>query len=214
VATVGTLLISWQDPLLDTSALHSHYFLHVPSWGSYIPGWGHYTGIEVQPLFIRFGYVLMMLPVIVTCLLTERVARAPREWGARRIFAVATGFGIVTMALVEQVVIRGGGYSWVGGIQEFSVPPGDWQQLPLLEVVILSIVFIAPLALMRRTVRAGDLPHVFRGAPAITGYYRTTLRFLALLGFMNLTLLVWMLSQIAMATHGDLVTDVPAWFKP
>ncbi|MGW1030113.1 spirocyclase AveC family protein [Streptomyces sp. NPDC002577] len=218
VLLLAWTLTMWVDVLSQRAARWNPYLLHMETWITDIPGLsgvkpiGGFTTL-VTPAGL--SYPVMMVPVVLTCVLTRKLMERRPAWGALRRFTVAAVIGTLLQGIVEISLVMAGTYStpsYSSLVQSFSLWGGHWYQLAPPDTLVLGVVITAPLAVMRLNWQAGGTPFIYRGLENVPGRWGAWARPLAAVGWVNLTLLFWMGVAYLMTIDAVAVSDLPDYF--
>ena len=203
LTTDGMLVITWlflwfQDPmgnLITTQLLYSSYWFNMGSWtlGS-MPGWISPNGNNLpEPVLVMgFGYLWLGFAGSV-------IACAGMRWVKNR-YPRVSNLELALVALViciflndtgEVLLMMAGTYAWSAVIEEITLFYGTSYQLPLTEGILFPAVLAAS-ALLRYYKDDKGMTIVERGLHRlqIPSQARLMVKFLAIFGFMHLTMAV------------------------
>ena len=210
----------WQDPLSNYYSYGIAYnsaFWNRGSWANYIPGFS-YPGMEKFPeapfwigtTYIWFNVAFPAMFAVIWRWIDRRFPRA----GLTSVIASLLLL-MFTIDLIQEVIyLRMGLYSYVGGFQDWSVFGGHYYQFPVYIGVTNGLFFFGVTWIIYFRDDKGfcfaerglDKLKLMPGAS-------TFMRFLALVGVMNIITLVAVFIPLQwMYTHGDAIpSDTPAY---
>ncbi|MDB5985949.1 MAG: spirocyclase, AveC family [Nevskia sp.] len=194
---IGGALAGWADPIsnfIRPQFFGSSAMVNLQSWGPYIPGWlapraEHYA----EPILLTapFGYSQVFLWVpIVACLLMQWARRRWPNANVLRYVLVAWVFCGVSLLLEELVMNRLGVQAYPGSERSLAIWSGETYQYPIYNPILWGAVWVATAALrFFRDDRGRSV--VERGADELqmSESTRTTVRLLAVTGFINVLLI-------------------------
>jgi hypothetical protein len=209
VLTFFTLF--WQDPLLNyhqTWATYNATFINFGNWAASAPGWLAPNGnLFAEP-------IVWTLPVYVyasmggVLLANAVMRRAKARWpglGTAGIIGVAMVFCMAFDFVLETIWMRLGIYTYAGSIRWLTLFSGHYYQFPIYEVVFAGGMFTA-FACVRYFQNDKGLSVAERGVDElrVSRRARTSLRFLAIVGIINVLMLVtYNLPMQWFGTHAD-----------
>ena len=201
----------WQDPLsliFRVGFTYNTSFVQFGSWANFLPGWSAPRGnYFAEPILWEWmNYLAFFMPGIIFTVWLMRKAKA--KWpnlGVAGLAGVAFATMLVLDTLIEPIFCIVGLYSFPGAIRWASLFSGTYYQFPMNEPVFLAL-FWAPCACLLYF--RDDHGHTFveRGIQRlpISNRRKLGLRYLALVGFYNLALLLcYNIPQSLMWTVGD-----------
>jgi len=222
---MGLLLLAsgttyWMDPLSNYYSFGIAYnsgFWNRGSWGNYIPGFS-YPGqarFPEAPFWVGTTYFWFNVgyPAMFAALWRWIDRRFPDASFASVIVALLLVMFVVDVAQ-EVLYLRMGLYSYVGAFQNWSVFGGHYYQFPLYIGAVTAVFFLGVTWVIHFR---DDKGHCFaeRGVEklGLSPSVSTLLRFLALVGYMNVvTLGTYFIPVQWMYTHGDSIpVDTPAY---
>lgn len=190
-------LWSFQDAFANYTVPLFQYnaaFVDVGSWYSYIPGWmSANAGFLAEPiLFVGGLYVWLFACGMIFLNWVQR--RAKRRWprmGKLGLILVAIGTAAVIDFVFEVAWLRQGLYSYGGHINEVTLFPSHRYAFPIYEAVLWGITWGTYASLRYFRNDKGEMV-AERGLSEVKASPRRKqwLRFLALLGAVNLGMLV------------------------
>ncbi len=202
--------IWWQDPMINYSQAAGTYNAHLLNFGSWttkIPGWLSPNG-QLLPEPVIWTTTAYMTAVFGAVVMSNIVMRKAKErfpgLGTVGLIAVCLGFFLVFDLLVELVWVRTGIYFYPGAIRSLSIFPGRYYQFPVYEVFLFGGSWAAwgCLRYFRddkgRTVAERGIDDM-RATPR----QKTWLRFLALVGIVNVLYLWCNVGWQLFALHAD-----------
>ena len=210
----------WLDPISNYYSFGIAYnsgFWNRGSWANYIPGFS-YPGQErfpEAPFWVGTTYVWfnVAFPALFAAIWSWTDRRFPRLGITALIAALLLSMFIVDIAQ-EVLYLRMGLYSYVGATHRWSVFGGHYYQFPIYIGVVTAFFFLGVAWIIHSRDDRGNC-YVHRGVEKLGQSPRVTtlLRFLALVGFMNvLTLGTYFIPVQWMYTHGDAIpADTPAY---
>ena len=212
----------WADPMSNYYSYGIAYnagFWNRGSWANFILG-SSYPGMEKfpeAPLWVGTTYIWfnVAFPALFATIWRQIDRRLPR-----------LGFGFVFLALLalmllvdivqEVLYLRMGLYSYLGASHQWSIFGGHYYQFPLFIGTITAFFFMGVCWIIRFRDDKG-LCFAERGADklGVSPRVNTFVRFLALVGFMNvLTLATYWIPVQWQYTHGDSIpADTPAYLS-
>jgi hypothetical protein len=210
---LGYLSAVWMDPLGNLHLSGVKYnvaWLNTTTWGPYIPGWNSPgSAHEIEPIFVSwFGYLLGMVWFLATAWITQLLIlrRWPRLRGVPLVLAV-----LATSALVDAVLqlfcVLTGWYSFPRTIQAVTLLAGHQYQLPMLNTIAEGILWAGIPYLVYRRYRSGgpESTFVLRGLTRLPRRLQPAVETIAIIGFINLCLLLFFLSYYLLAKSGTIV---------
>ena len=212
----------WLDPISNYYSFGIAYnsgFWNRGSWANSIPGFS-YPGqgrFPEAPFWVGTTYVWfnVAFPALFAMVWRWADRRLPQLGMSSLIVALLLCMFIVDVAQ-EVLYLRMGLYSYVGATQRLSVFGGHYYQFPICIGVITAFFFLGVAWIIHSRDDRGNC-YVHRGLETLGTYPRTTtlVRFLALVGFMNvLTLGTYFIPVQWMYTHGDAIpADTPAYLR-
>ncbi|WKK23952.1 spirocyclase AveC family protein [Streptomyces olivoreticuli] len=217
----GFALSFWQDQILNyaaSTARYSHYAVHAPGLGPYIPGWhGPAPDRLIMTVLGSSGlaWFVLMLLVWPLAAVVIRAARRWPTWGTARLFLVCLAAGLVVSFVSEETMIFIGGlYSWTGAIHSLSIFGGHWYQLPITELISFSVFLSLPAMMLYKLRIHGTIPPIFRGLELFGPHSANWTRLLAGIGYGNVLTLGYLLFNAFIAYIGGPVpTDLPAYLR-
>ncbi len=219
VLVIAWMSVYWLDPAANYVRpiyLYNSFLVNLGSWVNGIPGWSS-PNVERLPepfLFIGLSYIAFgMMMTLFTCG-AMRLAKA--RWpGLGPVGLVAVAF--VAMFAVdfgaELLFVRTQMYAYSGVVRAWSVWGGETYQFPLYESFFSAILFTAVGALRYFRDDKGRSV-VERGVEQVRAStsVRATLRVLAAVGFVNLTLmLAYFVPMNVIALHVDETPEYPSY---
>jgi Spirocyclase AveC-like len=190
-------LWSFQDAFVNYTVNQFQYnaaFVNVGSWYSWIPGWmaprSHYLA---EPILFVGGLYVWLFAVGLICL-NWTMRRAKERWpqmGKLGIFLIAASMAAVLDFIFEFVWLQQNLYSYGAHINAVTLFPSKQYAFPLYEPLLWGITWGSYACLRYFRDDKGQL-FVERGMDTIKASPRRKqgLRFLALLGAVNLGMLV------------------------
>jgi hypothetical protein len=209
---LGMLTVYWQDPFVNFSQQFLTYntgFINFGSWLSDVPFQFGGPNAHIQPaepiLWLAPFYLYAAFPLIV--LISVLMRKTKERWpGLGVVSLIGISFGICTVVdlVFEPIFMRQGLWVYPGAIRKLSVFSGTYYQFPIYEGVIASIWWLG-LACLRHFRNDRGETFAERGLDRVRvgGAKRTGLRFLALVGAMNLTVLAYGLAMQLPVLHSD-----------
>ena len=191
------LLLVWQDPLVNYTQVVATYNTWLPnlgSWGHAIPGWVSPRGnLFAEPFLLSpFLYIWMMFGgMIFGCYLMRRAKqRWPGIGPLGQLGLVFAAFAILDL-VAEVSLMRIGIYSYGGSVRWLTIYHGRYYQFPVYEAAAWPFCWVALTAIRHFTDDRGRTI-AERGIEklSLTGSQLGRVRFLAIFGLMNVTLLV------------------------
>lgn len=213
---IATLSFYWQDPLLNflrPQFLYNSYMLNLGSWVEQIPGWvsplGHRLPeplLYIVPVYVYLGPLVAMLE---TRFLTLLARRRP-QLTTIQLFLCAWAFAMVFDVVLETVFIRTSLYANAGTIHALSLFAGSVQQFPLYETVFLGAMW-GSFGVLRYQHCSGRSTVVDAGIEGVRlgGRLRSTIRILAMVGFVNIAFLAYNVAVTAPALYTN---DYPSGY--
>jgi len=206
---IGWASVAWQDPLLNytrTVFFQNSALLNLGSWGPHIPGWSSPRGeYFVEPLFLGgFGYTWQLFIVIGVCWVMRR---AKDRWSSLtnpQLFGVAFVAGGAFNLVLELGWVRTEMYQWPGTVHWLSIWGGERYQFPLYESLGFAWIW-ASVAALRYFRDDRGRPFFERNAEEVrmVPRRRRLIRQLAVIGFMNATIVPYMVWSNIAALNAD-----------
>lgn len=207
------LTICWQDTLINWiqhQVMFNSTFFNRGSWNPQFPGWlapnGNYNPVPL--LFYPFYIWGIFGGVLVGGVILRKVKERWPTISRTGLVAASFGFFLVFEALVEPPLMLLGLWAYPGTIDWLTMFSGHYYQFPLTELILTATLWTTWTCL--RYFR-DDQGHtiVERGINEVqrTGWRRTGLRYLALVGACNAVIVV--LYQLPSALIGLYISDWP-----
>ena len=203
-----------------------NYFQNWVTFTTVLPNWGnwaaHVPGIQAQDsnlLAVPFVvsatvYLYWALPVMM--LSTALMRRAKQRWpslGPARLLALCWSVNFTFDLLAEIAWVRTGYYVYPGAIKEFTLFHGHYYQVPVYGPMLAAMILTGWAWLRYRRDDRG-LTFVERGVTQLTktsDARRTGLRFLAIVGYMTLVMVV--VYDVPMSFFGKYADPWPDDFR-
>jgi hypothetical protein len=207
------LTICWQDTLINGfqhQVMFNSAFFNRGSWNAHFPGWlaPHGNLNPVPLLFYPFYIWGIFGGVVAGGAFLRRVQRRRPDISRGRLVAACFAFFLVFEILVEPPLMLIGLWAYPGTIDWLTVFHGHYYQFPLTELVLMATLWTTWTCL--RSFR-DDQGHTIaeRGIndASPTGWKRTGLRYLALVGACNAAIVG--LYQLPSALLGLYISDWP-----
>lgn len=193
---IVSLLLYWQDPLVNYNAnwvTYNTHFIQFGSWAAEIPGWNAPNGnlFPEPPLFAASAYLWFLLGgMIVANAFMRAVKRRRPQTTTLQLVGWCFAFCLFFDIVIETFWLRTATYSYPGAVEGLTLFHGNYYQFPIYEGLAWAAAWTA-MACLRyfRDDKGNTL--VERGIDRVKASARTRgfLRFLALLGAMNMILL-------------------------
>ncbi|MFF0416501.1 spirocyclase AveC family protein [Kitasatospora sp. NPDC004745] len=217
----GFALSFWQDQILNyaaTTARYSHYAVHAPGLGPYLPGWhGPAPDRLIMTVLGSSGLAWFVLMALVWPLasVVTRINRRWPAWGTGRLFAACLISGLAMAFTSEEgMIFVGGLYSWTGAVHSLSIFGGHWYQLPITELVSFSLFLSLPAMMLHRQHVHDVTPHIFRGLEQSVTHRANWTRLLAGIGYGNLLALGYLAFNAFIGYIGDPApADLPSFLR-
>ncbi|SDS50482.1 hypothetical protein SAMN05216371_0057 [Streptomyces sp. TLI_053] len=218
---IGFALSFWQDQILNyaaATARYSHYAVHAPGLGPYLPGWhGPAPDRLIMTVLGSSGlawFAIMVLIWPLTSVVT-RINRRWPTWGTGRLFIACLVSGLAMAFISEEAMIFVGGlYSWTGAIRSLSIFGGHWYQLPITELVSFSVFLSLPAMMLYGQRVRGVTPHIFRGLERSGTPAANWTRLLAGIGYGNLLAFGYLAFNAFIGYIGDPApSDLPSYLR-
>ncbi|HEX9683543.1 MAG TPA: spirocyclase AveC family protein [Acidimicrobiales bacterium] len=205
--------VTWmiQDPLLNYSQQWFNYsaeFVNLGCPQCHVPGWqGVNPELMAEPILFLWGmYFAVFLPWVMAVNWAMRKAKERRpELGAFGTIMAGWAFAMIVDFVLEIAWMRSMTYSYAGSIDWLTIFHGHYYQFPVYEIVFGSAVVVA-WASLRYFKNDKGQSIAERGLERLqaTPRKQTGLRFLAIVGAVNVALLVCFTVPIQwFATHAD-----------
>ena len=210
----------WQDPMSNYYSFGIAYnagFWNRGSWANFIPGFS-YPGMErfpEAPLWVGTTYVWfnVLFPVAFAAVWLRLDRRFPRlRFGAS--IAVLLLLMFIVDVIQEVLYLRMGLYSYVGAIHSASIFGGRYFQFPIYIGTITSLFWLSVTWLIyKRNDKGQSAVELGIERLPLSARASTFVRFLALVGVMNLiTLVAYFVPVQWLYTHGDAIpADTPGY---
>jgi hypothetical protein len=205
------LLLYWQDPLVNYSqnwATFNSELINLGSWGPQVPGWiaprSHLFAEPIVWALPTYLYAVFGIVLLANFVMRSAKARWP-ELGKAGLIGTCLAFTFTADFLAEIIFIRFGLYAYPGGISWMTLWHGHYYQLPLNEVVLMSVVFTG-WACLRYFRNDKGQTFAERGADQLQLSARRgpVVRFLALSGAANVIMLgLFMIPMQWFALHAS-----------
>jgi hypothetical protein len=200
----------WQDPLFQYTQWNATYntgFFNLGSWAANIPGWIAPHGNQfAEPLLFAmpaYLYGIFGGMVLINILMRQARTRWPGLSNVRLALFSLAGVFVIDFVL-ELFWMRLGAYNYAGAVKSLTLFHGHYYQFPVYEVVLWGGAW-AGFAFVRFF--RDDKGHTVaeRGVEElrVTNKQKTTVRFLAIVGIMNVIFLGYSLSWNWLSLHSD-----------
>jgi Spirocyclase AveC-like len=208
---LGMIWVWWQDPLYSyfkSGFSYSTVTFNMGSWACKIPGWQSPNGCRLaQPLPWDFTFYVIGMAggvIFAAWLLRRWRARNPQMSSVTLMLGTFAFFYLADL-ICEGTWVRLGLYHYGSGIPGIELFSGKWYQFPLFEPLAVSLMLSAMTA-VRFFVNDRGETIVERGAAdlPIGARGRTFVRFLAIVGMLNVCMLVlWAGTTNFFVAHGQ-----------
>lgn len=187
----------WQDPLFNyvtTGFNNGSIALNMGGWASYIPGWNSPNGNRIpEGVVWDLGFYLVLCAgaaIGATAIMRRWRARNPqiRTW---QMFGTVFVVYMIGDFIVETFFVRTGFYSYAGAARGWTIFTGSFFQFPIYEPFAVAVLVTGWTA-VRYFVDDTGATVVERGASdlRVGARARTGVRFLALVGALNVVFLL------------------------
>ncbi|MEV4502090.1 spirocyclase AveC family protein [Streptomyces klenkii] len=215
LTVLGMLLIAytsafWMAPILNYTywGVHiSRSTLYTTAWGPYVPGWhGGPPERQVEAVFLNswLGYVagvLWLLGMIAAVKLLV-LRRRPRMRGWR-LFLAVTALALPVDVVLEAPVVPSGEYSNVSAIPQLTLLSGHSYQMPLYLMFLTGFCWSAlPYLLWHQHEKSDRRTGILHTLAVLPRPWRTPAQTLAVVGYVNLSILAWSAAVAFCATLG------------
>ena len=187
----------WQDPLFNyvtTGFNNGSIALNMGGWASYIPGWNSPNGNRIpEGIVWDLGFYLVLCAggaIGATALMKQWRARRPQV-RTSTMFATVFCVYMVADVLVEMFFVRTGFYSYAGAAHGWTIFTGTFYQFPMYEPFAVAVLVTGWTAVRYFVDDRGETL-AERGASGlrISDRNRTVVRFLGLVGLLNVVFLL------------------------
>lgn len=218
LVVLGFASIYWLDPSVGYAkplVYFNSYLINLGSWVEHIPGWASPNGHRLPEPLLLVGPAYVLLGGI-ALVLSETMGRIERRWP--RLSAPWVVLAIVPLAylgnlIIEIVFVNTGLLAWSGTIRELTIAGGQLKQYPVYEPLLFGgFVWVAVAALHHYRDRFGATV-VERGLDrlAVTRRVGLLLRALAVIGFVNLVMVISCTVVGLSAMHVGAVPSYPSY---
>jgi Spirocyclase AveC-like len=186
----------WQDPLFNyvtTGFNNGSIALNMGGWASYIPGWNSPNGGRIpEGIMWDLGFYLVLCAggaIGATALMKQWRARRPTVRTSTMFFAVFCAY-VVGDLVIEMFFVRTGFYSYAGAARGWTIFTGRFYQFPMYEPFVVATL-VSGWTAVRYFVNDRGESVAERGAAELRAgtRSRTLVRFLGLVGVLNLVFL-------------------------
>ena len=210
---------NWQDPLINAfrpTFLYNMHYLNRGSWTELAPWWLSPYGSKMpEPLLWNIGCYVAMVPIWVgVTLWTLRKIKAlwPRLSNPQLLLAAFLAVSFFD-TVNEVIMVRGEVFAYAGVIRAWSLFPGTQYQYPLYEGPLWMMGMTACAALLYF---ADDKGRTWCERSVETLKLSTMkenfLRVLAVGGYVNLWLFLYIIFQMIISMYVDPYPQLPSYF--
>jgi hypothetical protein len=187
----------WQDPLFNyitTGFNNGSIALNMGGWANHIPGWSSPNGNRIpEGIVWDLGFYLVLCAgasIGASALMRRWRTRNPRVRTVTMFAAIFCGY-MVGDFVIEFFFVRTGFYSYSGAVSGWTVFTGHFYQFPLYEPFAVAVLVTGWTAVRYFVDDRGETV-AERGASElrISARGRTLVRFLALVGALNVVFLL------------------------
>jgi len=210
VWVIGLASMYWQDPLcnyLRPVFYYNSYLINLGSWAPHIPGWVSPNAVHLpEPLIFVgpiYGSVIPIIALGAHWVMRTASERRP-DFGVVRVFLVGWVAMAATVIGFEVIWVHSNLYAYPGALHNFAIQGGSRYQFPLQEALLWgAFLTVAGAVRLYRDDLGQSIAE--RGTDRVSGSLGRSnlLRALALIGFMNLAMLIYNLGMISLTLHVD-----------
>jgi hypothetical protein len=216
------LFTMWvQDPMcnyFNFTFSYNSYFTNMGSWASFLPGWQSPRGSNLpEPFFLMGGIYLWFTTMNVIAF--SWAMRRLRTWLPKMstLGHIPIAYGVIVLMdfALELPACRTGLFAYPGAPHGLTLFAGEYYQFPIYENIFMNFNYLS-IGLLRyfRNDRGESFAERGIGTLAIGEKARTFVRFLALVGFCNISyFIVYFLPYNWMANQADTFPRYPSYMR-
>ncbi len=216
------LFTMWiQDPMcnyFNFTFSYNAYFVNMGSWASFLPGWQSPRGSNLpEPIFLMGGIYLWFTTMNVIAF--SWAMRKLRVWLPRMSTLGHVPIAYVVIVLMdfalELPACRLGLFAYPGAPHGLTLWAGEYYQFPIYENIFMNFNYLS-IGLLRffRNDRGESFAERGIGTLGLSTKLRTAVRFLALVGFCNLSyFVVYFMPYNWMAMQADTFPRYPSYMR-
>ena len=200
----------WQDPLINffrQAFFYSSTLLNRGSWVEHIPGWispnGHLLPEPLLFVGTMYASAIPLEGILAAFIMRRAKQRWPGFGKVRLVLCALAGLALWDL-LMETFFVRTGLYAYAGVIRGASVWGGRHYQFPLYECLLWG-GFLTFLGALRYFRDDRGRSAVERGSEQVrtSARRRTGLRLLALIGVVNVGMLIYNAGMMSLTFYAD-----------
>jgi hypothetical protein len=210
--------VIWMDPSANyfrPQYFFNSYYVNLGSWGAHIPGWVSREGGNLPfPFMIDFAsYTASVLATVAGAHLMRKVRERRPQTGTVGVVLVAWAFLSLVVFGVEDLLIRAGWLVW-NGIPGVTLWSHSRMAIPLTEVLVWGATQTAMATLFFLKDDRGRVL-VERGLDrvAVTGWRRTLVSALAVIGFATAAQAAYGIISAPLGFYVGRQPDIPSYLR-
>jgi hypothetical protein len=217
---IGGLSVCWLDTAINyfrPVVMYNAYMLNWGSWNAHIPGWASVSAHPTpEPLVFVIGLYGWWF-VLFSAVFCGVARRLERRWPQIGVIGLMLA-GIVTLSLLDAVLelifVFSDLYAYAVVVPAWTLWAGSIHQFPLYGPLILGVLCTL-VAMLRYTARKQGYSFVERGTEqlAASGRVRTTIRILAIAGFVNTVFVIAVLVHWWIGSHAEGPIPIPSYLS-
>lgn len=215
---VGGLSVCWLDTAVNffkPTVLYNRYMLNFGSWNSFIPGWSSTAHEQAsEPLLFVIGLYgwWFVLFGMIFCAVARWFKRRWPQLERGRLWLTGFIALFVTDMLLELILMVPGLYAYNVVIPSLTLWSGQTFQIPLYGVLIISAL-CAAVSILRYQAEVDGCSSIEKLSPsiAVSSNGRLFLRFLAMIGFINVMYITAIIAHWVFGFFGETTLIFPSY---